>query len=242
MYTYNWNPGTCLGSYADRMAAIRRSVASLIPVTSSDHEESGETKLSLLSAQQDVQNSDSLTYFRHRRLSCRSSGQHLRHNAESLKDFEINHSFPYKQTDMFAQTQGGAKEKKKVKMNDSIDWNQTSVNCMKRTEECVRKELFISVNSLHWECFFSPPPPKYSQSMFFTQHVKLQRCIMKGARIARLVQRRTTGWMAKLRFPAAARDFSLLHGVQTGSEAHPASYPMGAGGSFPGSKTAGAWS
>jgi hypothetical protein len=28
------------------------------------------------------------------------------------------------------------------------------------------------------------------------------------------------------RFPAEARDFSLLHGVQTGSEAYPASYPM----------------
>jgi hypothetical protein len=30
------------------------------------------------------------------------------------------------------------------------------------------------------------------------------------------------------------QDFSLLHNVQTGSGAHPASYPMGAGGSFRG--------
>jgi hypothetical protein len=35
--------------------------------------------------------------------------------------------------------------------------------------------------------------------------------------------------------------FSLLHSVQTGSEAHPASYPMGTGGSFPGGKAAAAW-
>jgi hypothetical protein len=34
--------------------------------------------------------------------------------------------------------------------------------------------------------------------------------------------------------------FSLLHVVQTGSEAHPASYLMGTRGSFPGGKAAGA--
>jgi hypothetical protein len=35
---------------------------------------------------------------------------------------------------------------------------------------------------------------------------------------------------------------SLLHVVQTGSGAHPASYRMGTGDSFPGGKAAGAWS
>jgi hypothetical protein len=35
------------------------------------------------------------------------------------------------------------------------------------------------------------------------------------------------------------RDFVLLHVVQTPPGAHPASYPMGTGGSFPGGKTAG---
>jgi hypothetical protein len=29
-----------------------------------------------------------------------------------------------------------------------------------------------------------------------------------------------------VRFPAGERDFSLLHSVETDSEAHPASYPM----------------
>jgi hypothetical protein len=37
------------------------------------------------------------------------------------------------------------------------------------------------------------------------------------------------------------QQFSLLHVVQTGSEAHPASYPTGTGGSFPASKADGAW-
>jgi hypothetical protein len=36
------------------------------------------------------------------------------------------------------------------------------------------------------------------------------------------------------------QEFSLLHVVKTGSGAHPASYPMGTGGSFPWSKAAGA--
>jgi hypothetical protein len=33
--------------------------------------------------------------------------------------------------------------------------------------------------------------------------------------------------------PAGARDFSLLHSVQTGTAAHPASYPMDTGGPYP---------
>jgi hypothetical protein len=38
------------------------------------------------------------------------------------------------------------------------------------------------------------------------------------------------------------QEFSLLHVVQTGSGAHPASYPMGTGGSLSEVKAAGAWS
>jgi hypothetical protein len=42
------------------------------------------------------------------------------------------------------------------------------------------------------------------------------------------------------RFPAGAGNFSLHHRVQNVSGAHPASYSMGTGGSFPGGKAAGA--
>jgi hypothetical protein len=38
-----------------------------------------------------------------------------------------------------------------------------------------------------------------------------------------------TGWTAPVRFPTG-QDFSLLHSVQSGSEAHPASSPMAIGG------------
>jgi hypothetical protein len=40
--------------------------------------------------------------------------------------------------------------------------------------------------------------------------------------------------------PAGAWNFSLHHRFQTGSGAHPASYPMGTRGSFPGGRAAGA--
>jgi hypothetical protein len=45
---------------------------------------------------------------------------------------------------------------------------------------------------------------------------------------------------SRVRFSAGAGNFSLHHGVQDGSGIHPASYPMGIRGSFPGSKAAGA--
>jgi hypothetical protein len=48
--------------------------------------------------------------------------------------------------------------------------------------------------------------------------------------------------MIGFRILAGAGNFSLRHHVQTGSGAHPVSYPMGTGGSFPGGKAAGAWS
>jgi hypothetical protein len=42
--------------------------------------------------------------------------------------------------------------------------------------------------------------------------------------------------MSGVRIPAGAGNLSLHHCVQTGSGAHPASYPMGTRGSFPGGK------
>jgi hypothetical protein len=39
-----------------------------------------------------------------------------------------------------------------------------------------------------------------------------------------------------VRSPAGAKDFSSILSVQTGSGAHPASYPMGTGSPFPGGK------
>jgi hypothetical protein len=44
-----------------------------------------------------------------------------------------------------------------------------------------------------------------------------------------------------VQFPAGAGVFSLHRRVRSGSGARPASYPMGAGDSFPGGGAAGAW-
>jgi hypothetical protein len=49
------------------------------------------------------------------------------------------------------------------------------------------------------------------------------------------------GWLG-VQVLAGAGNFSLHHHVLTGSGVHPASYPMGTRGSFPGSKVAGVWS
>jgi hypothetical protein len=48
------------------------------------------------------------------------------------------------------------------------------------------------------------------------------------------VWRRATSWTAGVRFPAVVRDFSVLHSVQTVSDTHSASYPVGAGAHSPG--------
>jgi hypothetical protein len=44
---------------------------------------------------------------------------------------------------------------------------------------------------------------------------------------------------SRFRFPAGAGNFSLHHRVQIGSRAHPASYPVGTRGFFPGVKRPG---
>jgi hypothetical protein len=44
---------------------------------------------------------------------------------------------------------------------------------------------------------------------------------------------------SRFRFPAGTGNLSLHHRIQNGSGAHPASYPVGTGGSFPGVKRPG---
>jgi hypothetical protein len=46
------------------------------------------------------------------------------------------------------------------------------------------------------------------------------------------------GWTIGVPFPAGAGNFFLHHRVQTGSGAHPVSYLIGTGGSFPGGEAA----
>jgi hypothetical protein len=50
--------------------------------------------------------------------------------------------------------------------------------------------------------------------------------------------RHSHGWTTGVRLPAGARNLFSTPSVQTGSEAHPASYTICTGGSFPGGNAA----
>jgi hypothetical protein len=60
----------------------------------------------------------------------------------------------------------------------------------------------------------------------------------QGARIAQWYSTGLQVGRSRVRVSAEAGNFSRHHRVQTGSGAHPASYPMGTRGSFPGDKVA----
>jgi len=51
-----------------------------------------------------------------------------------------------------------------------------------------------------------------------------------------------TGWTTGIRFPRRPGNSSLLHRVQTGAGAHPASYTTRIGAFSPGVKVSGEWS
>jgi hypothetical protein len=92
--------------------------------------------------------------------------------------------------------------------------------------------------------------------MNFLKSVKATECITWAANLSLLyfIPLRQEGagiaqwYSGGLRFgwsgvgaPVGVGNFSLHHRVQNGSWAHPASYPMGTRGPFPGGKAAGAW-
>jgi hypothetical protein len=56
--------------------------------------------------------------------------------------------------------------------------------------------------------------------------------VINGAGVAQSVLWLSTDWTTGVRSPTEAEDFSSSLCVQTGSGAHPASCPMGPGGSF----------
>jgi hypothetical protein len=54
----------------------------------------------------------------------------------------------------------------------------------------------------------------------------------QGSSVGIATDYRLDNWMIRIRFPVGAGNFSLQHHEQSGSGAHPASYPMSTGGSF----------
>jgi hypothetical protein len=66
--------------------------------------------------------------------------------------------------------------------------------------------------------------------------------VILGDGIAQSSQQNGTSWTAGVSIPGRGKRLFVFHSVQTGSETHQASYPMGTGGDFSGGKAAGAWS
>jgi hypothetical protein len=85
-----------------------------------------------------------------------------------------------------------------------------------------------------WHCVLS-----YSNlSLTSVRHVTVHRTINWIFLVLKIRKQELRQWSG-VRVPAGAGDFSFHHRVQTGSGAHPASYPMGTGASFRGGKAAG---
>jgi hypothetical protein len=59
-----------------------------------------------------------------------------------------------------------------------------------------------------------------------------------GSSVGRELGYRLDDRGSRVRFPVGAGNFALHHRVQNGSGAHPASYPVNTGGTFPGDKAA----
>jgi hypothetical protein len=110
--------------------------------------------------------------------------------------------------------------------------------------QLVRNSLFLWISKFHYRVHKSPSLDSVSNQMnpvhtlisrFFKRDFNI---IIPGQWYSAELQ---AGWSGAW-VTAGAGNFSLHHRVQTGSGAHPVSYPMGRRGSLPGGKAAGAWS
>ena len=79
------------------------------------------------------------------------------------------------------------------------------------------------------DMIYLQPLDYYKNSRVKASWVGLNHCGITNKKTAKLLER------SEVRIPVVAKNFSLLHNVQTGPEAHPASYAMGTG-FFPGAR------
>jgi hypothetical protein len=103
------------------------------------------------------------------------------------------------------------------------------VFCESRTRFILQNHVLDIVKQEVWALCMQRT--RYYTEIVFQLTTKTSFGIATGNGLSRGVQ-----------FPAGAWDFSFLHSVQTGSEAHPTSSLVGTGGSFPGDKGAAGWS
>jgi hypothetical protein len=78
----------------------------------------------------------------------------------------------------------------------------------------------------------------FKYSIIDINHITKAYSVKSGTRIAQWYSAGIRAGRSGVQVLARAGNFSLHHHVQTGSGAHPASYPMDTRGSFPGGKVA----
>jgi hypothetical protein len=104
-----------------------------------------------------------------------------------------------------------------------------------KTKRSTWPKIFVRINSIHFCRILGIY--KYIQN---GSRVVIGALIVRSSNLLSYIFVLRAGQSgSRVRFQAGAGNFSLHHCVQNGSGAHPASYPMGARGSFPGVKRPG---
>jgi hypothetical protein len=115
-------------------------------------------------------------------------------------------------------------------------WEANSHSASQETSHFYRSRNFITMftRGRHWFLSWA----RLTQSISVRSLITLSRENSVGVALGHGLDDRGS----RVLFRVGAENFSLRHRVQNVSGAHPASYPMGNRGSFPGDKAAGAWS
>jgi hypothetical protein len=125
-----------------------------------------------------------------------------------------------------------------VRMKERVNWQRRTTNLIRI------KQTLSHCPPTKWTVHYSSC--KYSYSFCASTDVMI--CLTVSLCNAKLVQ---VQWLKVLllgagrpkdRSSSLSKVKNFLHVVHTCSEAYPASYPVGTGGSFPWGKAAGAWS
>jgi ferredoxin len=99
---------------------------------------------------------------------------------------------------------------------------------------CIQCNVCSAINIAQWYLYLFVFHPVIFSFLFaywlFCSIMKNRSCV------AQSLQCLSTDWTTGVRSPARTKHFSSSFCVQTSSEGHPASCPMGAGGLFPGGK------
>jgi hypothetical protein len=114
-------------------------------------------------------------------------------------------------------------------------WLQNNSFCLSMAEKWEVTEFFTFLDFCNFQTN-TIPLPIMTQTM-----VTIVIMMCPGSAICIATAYTLDDWGVGVWVPVGS-EFSLLHIIQTGSGAHPASYPMGTGGSFLGGKVAGVWS